>query len=133
MSNSLLEEIKKYQSRERMFNVLSVAALIASPVIPSVMMKGGQHSLLALGFAVVFVGVSLWAQRKRVQLRAQIHQCFESLGVGFCLEKKISRGSLRKFVIVDKNTIHYSLRCMNTGENVLVSKSRLREDFDVAT
>jgi hypothetical protein len=52
--------------------------------------------------------------------------------LGAVLAKKISPARPGRFVITNRGYNHYYLRCLNTGEQVLVSKSRVREDFDIA-
>jgi hypothetical protein len=80
--------------------------------------------------AVVLSG--LWLQFYRRQLSEKLLAKYESLDIGAILKKKMNRKNPRQFVIVNRGYNHYYLKCMNTGEQVLVSKSRIQEDFDIA-
>lgn len=127
-----LKEIRAIQHQERSLTALFVICLIASPVVPSLMMKNQSPSLVPLLIGLFFVAIAFWAQYKRAQMARQLLATFDNLSVGAKLEKKLTRNTPQQFLIVDKTPGHFNLRCVQTGESILVSKGRVREDFEIA-
>jgi hypothetical protein len=54
------------------------------------------------------------------------------LNVGAVLEKKIGPSNRNRFVITHCGYNHYYVTSLKSGERVLVSKHRVREEFDIA-
>lgn len=130
--SSFVEEFKKYQKQERVLTGAMVLMMILAPVAFTELMNHKIHwvasCLAALG--ILFVALGIYILRSRVSER--LLKKYEKLDVGSVLSKKIHAQSARRFVITNRGYNHYYLKCLKTGEQVLVSKHRVREDFDIA-
>ncbi len=132
MSAETINEIRSIQSKARLLYALFAISLIASPVIPSLVIRNGDHTALALALGFIFVFVAFFAQFRRSKISRELSHKFEQLQVGVRLEKKIPQSNTKEFLIIDKSARHFSLQCIQTGQNILVCKHRVREDFDIA-
>ena len=84
---------------------------------------------VVMGLLIAAAATSIHFYRAKVSEKLLVK--YESLDVGAVLAKKLSPKTPQQFVITNRGFNHYYLKCLNTGEQVLVSKSRVREDFDI--
>ena len=130
--SSFVEEFKKYQRQERLLTGALVLLSVMAPVSFTWLMDEKVHWAVALGAAFVFVCGAILIHVLRARVAGKLLSKYENLDVGSVLAKKISPAQPRRFVVTNRGFNHFYLRCLNTGEQVLVSKSRVREDFDIA-
>nr|BFD66912.1 hypothetical protein HAGR004_19340 [Bdellovibrio sp. HAGR004] len=130
--SSFVEEFKKYQRQERMYTGGLVLLSVLAPVSFTWLINQKVHWLLAGSAAALFVVGAVLLHLLRAQVGSKLLSKYEKLDVGSVLAKKISPQSPRRFVVTNRGYNHFYLRCLNTGEQVLVSKHRVREDFDIA-
>ncbi|UYL08266.1 hypothetical protein B9G69_014550 [Bdellovibrio sp. SKB1291214] len=132
MTSSFSDEFKKYQKQERRLTVAIVLVSVLAPVAFSLLLERKFHwmfcGITALMFLVAAVGLHVY----RAKVSQKLLKKYENLEVGSVLAKKISPKAPSRFVITNTGYNHFYLRCLNTGEQVLVSKHRVREDFDIA-
>lgn len=130
--SSFVEEFKKYQKLERWLTGAIVFVSFLAPVTFTVLLNFKAHWILS-GFVGLFLLlVALWVHLIRGRVSQKLWGKYESLDVGAVLAKKITPRAPRRFVVTNRGYNHYYLKCLNTGEQVLVSKHRVREDFDIA-
>ncbi|WP_347356354.1 hypothetical protein [Bdellovibrio sp.] len=130
--SSFVEEFKKYQRQERLYTGGLVLLSVLAPVSFTWLMDQKVHWLLAGVVAVLLGAGAISLHLLRTQVGSKLLSKYENLDVGSVLSKKISPQSPRRFVVTNRGYNHFYLRCLNTGEQVLVSKHRVREDFDIA-
>ncbi|MBV2169797.1 MAG: hypothetical protein KUL82_13920 [Bdellovibrio sp.] len=130
--SSFVEEFKKYQKQEGILTGAMVLVSVLSPVSFTWMMEHKFHWMLSVSVGVMMLLAAFWIQVIRNRVSAKLLGKYETLDVGSILSKKITPKQPRRFVITNRGYNHYYLKCLNTGEQVLVSKHRVREDFDIA-
>ncbi|WP_415061205.1 hypothetical protein [Bdellovibrio sp.] len=130
--SSFVEEFKKYQKQEGILTGAIVLVSVLSPVSFTWMMEHKFHWILSVSVGVMMLVAAFWIQLIRNRVSAKLLGKYETLDVGSILSKKLTPKQPRRFVITNRGYNHYYLKCLNTGEQVLVSKHRVREDFDIA-
>ena len=130
--SSFGEEFKRYQKQENLLTFTIIVVSFFAPVSFTWLLDHQVHWSILGSVALVVIFSGIWIQYHRRLISKKLLSKYESLDVGAVLKKKIQRKNPRQFVIVNRGYNHYYLKCMNTGEQVLVSKSRVREDFDIA-
>lgn len=130
--SSFVEEFKKYQRQERLLTGGLVLLSVMAPVSFTWLMDEVVHWAVALSAAFVFVCGAVVLHLLRTRVSEKLLSKYETLDVGSVLAKKISPVQPRRFVVTNRGFNHFYLRCLNTGEQVLVSKHRVHEDFDIA-
>ncbi|MNL45137.1 hypothetical protein D3C87_1677550 [compost metagenome] len=130
--SSFGEEFRRYQKQENLLTFTIIVVSFLAPVSFTWLMNHKVHwAILGLmALAVVLSGI--WIQFYRQRISHKLLLKYESLDVGSILTKKLNRKIPREFVIINRGYNHYYLKCVKTGEQMLVSKSRVREDFDIA-
>ncbi|MFM6929106.1 MAG: hypothetical protein ACKOX6_11620 [Bdellovibrio sp.] len=132
MNSSFSDEFKRYQKQERILTATIVLISVLAPISFSILLERKVHWILSTVVAVVLLAVAVALRIYRSRVSEKLLSKYEKLDVGAVLAKKISPARPGRFVITNRGYNHYYLRCLNTGEQVLVSKSRVREDFDIA-
>ena len=130
--SSFVEEFKKYQRQERLYTGGLVLLSVLAPVSFTWLMDQKVHWLFASAVAALLGIGAILLHLLRTQVGSKLLGKYENLDVGSVLAKKISPQNPRRFVVTNRGYNHFYLRCLNTGEQVLVSKHRVREDFDIA-
>lgn len=130
--STLVADFKKYQKKERTLTVAIVLASVAAPIASSVLLNMKVNWVYALLVGTSFLVVAVWLHVLRSKVSQRLIIKYEALDIGSVLAKKISTTNNQKFVITNTGYNHFYIRCLNTGEQSLVSKHRVREDFDIA-
>lgn len=131
--SSFVQEFKKYQKQERFLTGAIVLVSVFAPVSFTWMMEKKMHWSLSGLVGVVFVLAALWMHFYRGRVAKKLLDQYETLDVGSVLAKKITIVKPKnKFIVTNRGYNHFYLRCVDTGEQVLVSKHRVREDFEIA-
>ncbi|AHI05957.1 hypothetical protein BDW_07285 [Bdellovibrio bacteriovorus W] len=131
--STLVADFKKYQKKERTLTVAIVLASVAAPIASSVLLNMKVDWVYALLVGVSFLAIAVWFHLVRSKVSQRLIVKYEALDIGSVLAKKISTATNhQKFVITNTGYNHFYIRCLNTGEQSLVSKHRVREDFDIA-
>ncbi len=125
-----IPNFKKYQKKERVLSValLSVAAM--APITMTLMMEKKIHWMLSgsVGFAVLMA--SLWISLYKNRLEQKLKAELESLDIGHILASKSK--ATNRFVITNTGYDHYYIKSLDNGEQMLISRRRAIEDFDLA-
>lgn len=130
--SSFVEEFKKHQKQERLLTASIILVSVLSPVSFTALMNQKVHWFISSSAAGVFLVSAAWLYLIRHRVSEKLIRKYEDLDVGAVLAKKITPQHPRRFVITNRGYNHFYLKCLNTGEQVLVSKHRVREDFDIA-
>lgn len=130
--SSFVEEFKKYQKQERFLTGAIVLLSVLAPVSFTALVNYKVHWMFAAGVAMIFIISGLIFQVVRNKVSEKLLGKYETLDVGSVLSKKVTTQKARRFVVTNRGFNHFYLKCLNTGEQVLVSKHRVREDFDIA-
>ncbi|HEY1078518.1 MAG TPA: hypothetical protein VGE46_00405 [Bdellovibrio sp.] len=130
--SSFVEEFKKYQKQERFLTGAMVLASILSPISFTALTNHKVHWVLSYGTAVILLRAAARLYVVRNRVAEKLIRKYETLEVGAVLAKKLTPKNPRRFIITNTGYNHFYLKCLNTGEQVLVSKHRVREDFDIA-
>lgn len=130
--SSFVEEFKKYQKQERWLTGSIVLVSVFAPIAFTFLIEKKAGWLISGIVGFVFLTAILSVQKMRNQVAEKLIRKYETLDVGAVLAKKITPEKPRRFVITNRGYNHYYLKCLNTGEQVLVPKHRVREDFDIA-
>lgn len=131
--SSFVQEFKKYQKQERFLTGAIVLVSVLAPISFTWMMEKKMHWSLSGLVGVVFVLAALWMHFYRGRVAKKLLDQYETLDIGSVLAKKITPAKPNsKFVVTNRGYNHFYLRCVDTGEQVLVSKHRVREDFEIA-
>lgn len=130
--STLVADFKRYQKKERTLTVAIVLASVAAPIASSVLLNMKVNWVYALLVGTSFLVVAVWLHVLRSKVSQRLIIKYEALDIGSVLAKKISTTNNQKFVITNTGYNHFYIRCLNTGEQSLVSKHRVREDFDIA-
>jgi hypothetical protein len=130
--SSFSHEFKKYRKQERFLTGAVVILSVLAPITLTTMMNYKVHWAYFGIVGAVFLTCALVIKKSRQTIAEKLLAKYETLDVGSILAKKIVRESPRRFVVTNRGYNHFYLKCLNTGEQVLVSKSRIREDFDIA-
>ncbi|MBO9667029.1 MAG: hypothetical protein J7501_09470 [Bdellovibrio sp.] len=130
--SSFSDEFRKYQKQGRSLTAAIVLVSVLAPISFSLLLERKFHWAMsgaaAMGFLAIAVGLHIY----RAKVSQKLVRKYENLDVGSVLAKKLSPKAPGRFVITNRGYNHFYLRCLNTGEQVLVSKNRVREDFDIA-
>ena len=132
MNSTFSDEFKKYQKQERALTGAIVLISVLAPITSSILLERRVHWISSACVGIVMLAVALGLRFYRSKVSEKLLKKYEKLDVGAVLAKKISPSRPGRFVITNRGYNHYYLRCLNTGEQVLVSKNRVREDFDIA-
>lgn len=130
--SSFVEEFKKYQKQERFLTASIILVSVLSPVSFTALMNQKVHWAISGSAAGVFLLTAGWLYLVRHRVSEKLIRKYEDLDVGAVLAKKITPQHPRRFVITNRGYNHFYLKCLKTGEQMLVSKHRVREDFDIA-
>lgn len=130
--SSLVEEFKKYRKQERWLTGVIVSASFLAPLTFTILLDRQVHWVTSSFVGLLLLLIAIWGHIRRRQVADKVLRKYESLGVGSVLTKKIKVPKLRRFVVTNQGYNHLYLRCVHTGEQVLVPKHRVREDFDIA-
>lgn len=130
--HSFVQEFEKYKRQERLLTGAIVLLSVCAPLTFSFMLDNSFPTWLAVLSGVSFLSVALWIFILREKITRKLIHKYENLQVGYVLRKKIGHRIPRKFVITSKDNNYFYLRCIETNEVILLSKDRLREDFDIA-
>lgn len=130
--SSFVDEFKKYQKQERWLTGVIVSVSFLAPLTFTILLDQKVHWLFSSFIGLGLLLIAMWAHLVRRQVADKVLHKYESLGVGSVLAKKITVQKTRRFVITNRGYNHFYLKCLNTGEQVLVPKHRVREDFDIA-
>ena len=130
--SSFVEEFKKYQKQERFLTAAMILSSILSPISFTTLTNQKVHWAISYTTAIVLLGTAAWLYVVRNRVAEKLIRKYETLEVGAVLAKKLTPKNPRRFVITNRGYNHFYLKCLKTGEQVLVSKHRVREDFDIA-
>ncbi|WP_374073250.1 hypothetical protein [Bdellovibrio bacteriovorus] len=130
--SSFVEEFKKYQRQERLLTGAIVLVSVLAPVSFTALMNNKIHWSISCLVAATMLSTAMWIHVVRNRVSEKLLSKYETLDVGSVLAKKLTSKNPRRFVITNRGYNHYYLKCLNTGEQVLVSKHRVQEDFDIA-
>lgn len=130
--SSFAEEFKKYQKHERLLTGGIVLMSVLAPVAFTFMMEKKVSWAISGLVALALLTTASYFHYVRTQISQKLLGKYEKLEVGSVLAKKISTIKHHRFVITNRGFNHYYLKCLKTGEQVLVSKDKVREDFDIA-
>ncbi len=130
--SSFAEEFKKYQKQERLLTGGIVLVSVLAPVSFTWLLEHKVSWAISGLAALACLATASWLHYVRTQVAQKLMGKYEKLDVGAVLAKKISPIMPHRFVITNRGFNHYYLKCLKTGEQVLVSKDRVREDFDIA-
>jgi predicted lysophospholipase L1 biosynthesis ABC-type transport system permease subunit len=125
-----IEEIQRYQKKEKILSVALVTVAVIAPITFSFLMDKKIHWVFSASVCFSILMLALWIQFFRSRISRQVKQKYESLDIGATLTRKSPLSP--KFVITNTGYSHYYLKCVKTGEQVLVSRHRAHEDFDIA-
>lgn len=129
--SSFVEEFKKNQNQERLLTSGIVVLSILAPISLTALLECHVNWIISGATALGCLLGASGLHYLRTQIAEKIVVKYEKLDVGAVLAKKISQRMPQHFVITNRGYSHYYLKCLNTGEQVLVSKDRVREDFDI--
>lgn len=130
--SSFVDEFKKYQKQERWLTGVIVSVSFLAPLTFTILLDKKAHWLISSFIGLGLLLIAMWAHIVRRRVADKVLNKYESLGVGSVLAKKITMQKSRRFVVTNRGYNHFYLKCLNTGEQVLVPKHRVREDFDIA-
>ena len=131
--SSFVKEFKKYQQQERWLTATIVLFSLLAPVTFSWLMDKKIHWAISAGAAGVLLIAAAGIHLIRSRVAAKLVTKYQNLDVGYILSKKlVANKNTHRFVITNTGYNHYYLKSLNTGEQMLVSKHRVREDFDIA-
>lgn len=131
MTPSFSGEFRKYQKRERLLTSGIVLIAAFAPICFTFLIQRKVHWVISLFFAVIMIVGAAWAHVYRDKVSKKILRTYEDIEIGSVLAKKISSRTPRKYVVVRRGYNHFYLQCLGTGEQVLVSKNKVREDFNI--
>ena len=129
--SSFAQEFKKYQKQERLLTVSLVLVSVLAPVSFTWLMNNKVNWIICAVVAVLFISAATAIHVIRAQVASKLLKKYETLDVGSILTKKITPKNSKQFVITNTGYNHFYLKCLNTGEQSLVSKHRIKEDFDI--
>lgn len=132
MMTNTERDFRKHQSQERLLSGLLVACSVLAPVSFTWLSQKEFYWIISVGTALSFVMAALIVQLLRQFLSQKLENHYENLNVGAVLEKKIGPSNRNRFVITHCGYNHYYVTSLKSGERVLVSKHRVREEFDIA-
>ncbi|MEN0059387.1 MAG: hypothetical protein AAGB31_11180 [Bdellovibrio sp.] len=130
--SSFVNEFKKYQRQERLLTGAMVLLTILAPVSFSWLVERKIHWIISALVGVFFLALAAGLHMVRSRVASKVLKKYETLDVGAVLAKKLSSKQSHRFVVVNRGCNHYYLKSLSTGEQVLVSKNRVKEDFDIA-
>lgn len=130
--SSFVEEFTKYRKQERWLTGATMLVSVLAPVALTTLINNKAHWIFLILVGLATVSAALWIQFVRSRISEKLLSKYETLDVGSVLAKKIGPKDPRRFVITNRGYNHYYLKCLSSGEQVLVSKDRVREDFDIA-
>ncbi|KYG63892.1 hypothetical protein AZI86_13830 [Bdellovibrio bacteriovorus] len=129
---SLAQEFKKYKKLERVLTALVILISVLAPISFSWIMDKKLHGGISSVIAFLFLAAAFGVYVIRHQVSQRLMKHYESLDIGAVLQKKMaSEKQNQRFVIINTGREHFHLQCLCSGTPLLVSKSRVREDFDI--
>lgn len=129
---SLAQEFKKIQKLERVLTIAIIVISVLAPISFSWITEKKPHGYTSAGIAASFVVSAFIIYWIRQQISQKLLRHYEALDIGAVLQKKMTpRKEKNRFVIINTGREHFHLQCLCSGRPLLVSKSRLREDFDI--
>lgn len=128
---SFSNEFKKYRKQERILTATIVLVAVVAPVSFTWLMQHQVHWAVSMLCAIFVIVTAGWIHLCRDQVAKKILSTYESIDVGAVLDKKIISKPTGQFVVTNRGYNHFYLRCNHTGEQVLVSKNKVREDFNI--
>lgn len=131
MVASFSNDFKKYQKRERLLTSTIVLIAALAPVCFTFLIQQKVHWVISLLFAVVMIVAAAWIHIYRDHIAKKILRTYENIEIGSVLAKKISSRTPSRYVVVNRGHKHFYLQCLGTGEQVLVSKNKVHEDFNI--
>lgn len=126
------QEFAKYQKLEVFLTSAMVLLSVFTPITVSIMLNKGFHWAYSVSLAGTMIFFAMWIHLVRARVTQKLLSKYEELQVGSVLAKKLTPKSPRHFVVTEKSYNHFYLKCLHTGEQVFLSKSRVCEDFDIA-
>ncbi len=130
--SSFVTEFKKHQKQERILTGSLVLLSVLAPVSFTWMMNQKMNWIVSTIVAASFLLSALWLHVIRNRIAGKLLSKYETLEIGSVLTKKITPKNPKRYVVTNLGYNHFYLKCLKTGEQVLVSKHRVREDFDIA-
>lgn len=130
--SSFAQEFKKYQKQERILTGSLVLVSVLAPVSFTWLMNNKVNWIICAVVAFLFISAAIAIHVFRGQVAAKLVKKYETLDVGSILTKKLTPRAPKQFVITNMGYNHFYLKCLHTGEQSLVSKHRIKEDFDIA-
>lgn len=130
--HSFVQEFEKYKRQERFLTGAIILLSVCAPLTFSFLLDKSFPAFLAVLSGISFMGIALWIFILREKITRKLLHKYENLDVGYVLRKKIGHRIPRKFVITSRDSNYFYLKCLETQEVILLSKDRLREDFDIA-
>lgn len=130
--SSFVDEFKKYQKQERWLTGVIVGASFLAPLSFTVLLDQKVHWVISSFIGMGLLLIAIWGHIVRRRVADKVLHKYESLNVGSVLAKKINMQKSRRYVVTNRGYNHFYLKCLITGEQVLVPKHRVREDFDIA-
>lgn len=128
----LAQEFKKFQKLERVLTVTIILISVLAPISFSWIMERKPHGYASAAIAIFFLASAFIIYWMRQQISQKLLRHYEALDIGAVLQKKMTpRNEKNRFVIINTGREHFHLQCICSGRPLLVSKSRLREDFDI--
>jgi hypothetical protein len=129
---SLAQEFKKYQKLERVLTFSIVLLSVLAPISFSWIMNKKMHWGFSAALGLVFLGSAFLIHLIRQRVSQKLIKHYESLDIGAVLQKKMTaQKEKNRFVIINTGREHLHLQCLCSGTPLLVSKNRVREDFDI--
>lgn len=129
--SSFVEEFTKYQKQERWLAGVIVFLFVMAPVSFTVVLNAKLPFWNAVALSLSLLLGALVVYLARAHVADKIINTYESLHVGAVLAKKIVTPQPRRFIVTHRDSNRFYLQCLHTGEKVLMSKRRVREDFDI--
>ncbi|WII71075.1 hypothetical protein QJS83_11440 [Bdellovibrio sp. 22V] len=130
--STFVKEFKKYQKQERLLTGSMVLVSVLAPISFTWLMEKRAHWTVSTAVVVFMCATALYLHAIRARVASKLMKKYEDLDVGSVLAKKLAPTDPRKFMVTNRGYNHFYLKCLSTGEQVLVSKHRVQEDFDIA-
>ncbi len=121
------QQLKIHQRKEKLLSGLLMGISLAAPVVFTYLMGSHIHRALASFLAFSVLMLCLWILLYRSHVSRQVKRSYESLEVGLILARKARHA--KKFIITKQGYTHYYLKCLDTGEQLLISRQRAHDDF----
>lgn len=121
--------ILKTQKTEKYLSALQVVTAVAGPITISLFMDNVHwfwkcHMILAL---MVFV---VWINYFRGKISKTLKGHFNNLQAGAVLGSRTPHEKNR-FIVTRSSPSHYHLKTIETGKHLLISRSRVQDEFEI--